>query len=201
MAGMTPSKRPCSEVAGTPPKLPRTALVHPFTWWPKMKICSCAADTRGRLDSARSPGLKINPTWVREMVLHKKDMELRTYEPFSYTPTGQAPIHLGERMFILSAGYLCGSCRLAEVLQFTDWTALESWEGNHRVSRDSKIGGTLTKTFDSNRPVYGWILEDFHWCPVPLPSGKDGVPQFRGQVFGQVWTTATLPAALEDRSG
>ena len=203
MAAVTPRKRPYSEAAGTPAKVPRTVFSLAFPWWPRMKPAG-AADipfVAHRDAHVWQPGLKIKPTWVKEMMLHMKDMELRTYLPSKFTPRGHAQIQFGERIFILSAGYLCGSCRLARVIEFNDWNKLEVFEGCHRVTRISKFEDKLTKAFDNDRPVYGWCLEDFRWCPVPLRSGKDGVPGFSGQAFGHVWSTVKLPAALEDRSG
>ena len=128
MAAVTPSKRTHGEAAGTPAKVPRTVFSLRFPWWPRMKAAREADVPLIAHRGARvwQPGLKIQSKWVKEMALHMKDMELRTFLPSKYTPSGHDPIQIGERMFILSDGYLCGSCRLAGVQEFKGWSKLNT---------------------------------------------------------------------------
>ena len=155
-------------------------------------------------------GLKVKAKWLRLMrgkrvrgAPLRKTAEVRRYRPWERTPRGQRPVEVGERLFLLCGGEVWGSARLADVTEYGDMAAFRAAEAEHCVTQDTCRGPEvqdIVQALERGRHVYGWQLADFRWFePARRPrSGTDGVPEFKGQGHGWVWSDQRLPTALED---
>ena len=131
----------------------------------------------------------------------KKIMEVRTYLPSKHTPRGQTPVQIGDRFFLLSNGLVCGSAQLESTIVFdTPQKFIES-ENLHCIGltdTECRMAAHMRKLFERKVNVFGWRLCDFHWFNPELHSGEDGVPDFKGQRHGQVWSTVRISDAFDN---
>ena len=74
-------------------------------------------------------------------------------------------------------------------------------ENLHAVdfSEGNRIATALRERLQTDgKKVFGWTFENFRWFePKERPqSGQKGVPPFKGQIGGRVWSKNLLPANL-----
>ena len=154
------------------------------------------------------PGLKVKRKWIkimREGIQRrgervKKTMEVRKYPPFRYTPRGQPPIQIGGRLFLISDGRLCGSARLASMIVFDTMQKFAESEHLHCVFLDHtscSITLRFQELLQSNVQIFGWQFDDFHWFHPEMRSGENEIPDFKGQRYGQVWSTVRIDDAFD----
>lgn len=80
--------------------------------------------------------------------------------------------------------------------------AFEAAAEAHCVTLDACRGQEvqeIVQALNSGRKVYGWKLSDLRWFDAgerPC-SGIAGVPEFKGQGKGWIWSLNQLPASLE----
>ena len=153
--------------------------------------------------------LKVKAKWLRMMLGKKvrgrdiaKTVEVRKYLPWQRTPPGHTPLQRGERFYLLADGEVWGSACLADVEEYTDMDAFKAAADAHCVTADTCRGREveeIVQALNSGRKVYGWRLADLRWfAAAERPrSGINGVPEFKGQGKGWVWSVNLLPPNLE----
>lgn len=145
-------------------------------------------------------GLKIQRKWINKMRkgIHcygkrvKKSMEVRTYLPSQRTPRNHPAVQIGDRIFLLSNGSICGSAKLESVVVFNTENDFAASEHLHCISLTDIYGIRIQEVFHGGSNVFGWQLCDFHWMRPELRSGVNCVPDFKGQRYGQVWSTVRI---------
>jgi hypothetical protein len=165
-----------------------------------------AARQRGsRRAMALRPALKVKAKWLRLMQGDKvrgraKTVEVRKYAPWQRTPRGHRPIRLGERFYLLAAGEVWGSAVLEDVVEYADARDFEAAAEAHcvRARRGPEVRDIL-QGLARGQKVYGWKLAGMRWFEAGQRprSGAPGVPEFKGQGKGQVWSFNQLPAELD----
>ena len=154
--------------------------------------------------------LKVKAKWLRlmrgrceEALQVRKTVEVRRYRPSERTPPGQAPLRSGDRFFLLAAGEVWGSACLDDVTEYTDMDSFQAAAGRHCVTERACRRGrevlAICNAFRHGRKVYGWNLTALRWFREDARprSGADGVPAFKGQACGWVWSRRPLPASLD----
>lgn len=157
--------------------------------------------------------LKVKAKWLRLMQGKKfrgsctpriKSVEVRKYLPWDRTPPGHRPLQCGERFYMLAGGEVWGSAQLEGVVEYDDRAAFEEGEAFHCVSRETCRGrevDEILQALEVGRTVYGWKLMNFQWFDAHNrpQSGADGVPIFKGQGYGWVWSANRLPEDLHNQ--
>ena len=140
------------------------------------------------------PGLKVKQKWLKLMRGGRKSTEVRSYPPCWFRTRMLLP---GDRFCLLCGGEVWGSAQYQGLVVYDTVEALARDEQRHALASG---GGAITQEFHAQlaegKLLYGWQLADFRWHAQPRPrSGEAGVPAFKGQAFGWVWSPL-LPASL-----
>ena len=153
--------------------------------------------------------LKVKAKWLRLMQGKKfrgsplrKSVEVRKYVPWDRTPPGHPPLQCGDRFYMLAGGEVWGSARLDGVVEYDSKAAFEEDQASHCVTKETCRGQEvqeILQAMELGRKVYGWKLEEIQWFEADNRprSGTDGVPIFKGQGYGWVWSVNRLPEDLQ----
>ncbi len=147
------------------------------------------------------PGLKIQKKWLEAMRSGKKTVELRTYDIDKHLFAGQEPIRAGASIYLLLDGAVWGMADYVDTTEYGNIQEAREAENLHAVdfSEGNRIATALRERLQTGgKKVFGWTFEHFRWFePKERPqSGQKGVPPFKGQRCGQVWSKNLLPANL-----
>ena len=153
--------------------------------------------------------LKVKAKWLRIMQekpfrgsTRKKTMEVRKYLPWEKTPRGHTPLQRGERFYLLAEGEIWGSACLEDVVEFSDIEQFAIEASAHCVSEATCSAQELqaiSGALGQGKKIYGWKLIAMRWFHAGSRprSGLNGIPEFKGQARGWVWSVNRLPSHID----